>query len=562
MSLPLKRRIFLTLLSSLLLFAASPGQWALAPLAWIALLPLLIARHGLSAKKSAILGLLCGLAYYLSLIYWIIIALGRFGGLPLWLTVPALVGLALYMALYLATFTAILSWTSSRLPVVWTAPLAWVGLDFIRCHLFTGFPWLDLGYSQFDWPMINQIADLCGHYGITFLIIMANALLADFLFAPCNAKHHLGPSAAIAPAQDKQPIANRLGKAMPPGQWGLATRLILPVLLLAAALTYNSWRYQQLSQALSLAPTLAIGLMQGNIDQSEKWQPELQEKTVNTYLGLSAESTASQPADLLIWPETALPFFPSETALFQRITDKFAHLAGPSLLCGAPHFQTELDSGKTSYFNSAFLISPSTVAQGVALQRYDKEHLVPFGEYIPLQRYLPKALPLVQTMGNFSPGQDSAPLINKQAKLGILICFESIFPEEARMRVSRGANILVNLTNDAWYGRSSAPFQQVPMAVLRAIENRRGLARAANTGISFLVNPLGVVLSASPIFKKLQISGRLPLFEETAFYTRLGFLFPQLCLLLLSLMLLSGISRRDGVSDSIPHTDRLLDKKN
>ncbi|MDD5757899.1 MAG: apolipoprotein N-acyltransferase [Desulfobulbaceae bacterium] len=518
------RRIFPALFTSLFLFIASPGQWAFTPLAWIALLPLLFACHGLSVKQSACLGMICGLAYYLSLIYWIIIALGRYGGLPLWVTVPALVALALYMASYLAVFAAITSWGAGRLPLVWTAPLAWVGLDFVRCRLFSGFPWLDLGYSQFDWPLINQVADLCGHYGITFLIIMVNALLAELFMGRCLSAVKV----------------SRGGKS-------LLLHSALPLLLLVFTFLYNCWRYQQLEVTLAQAPTLSIGLVQGNIDQSEKWQAELQVQTVDTYLALSTEATSGQPIDLLIWPETALPFFPTDHRLFQRITDQFSSVGGPSLLTGAPHFEVDQDSEATNYFNSAFLISPTSFAKGVALQRYDKEHLVPFGEYIPLQRYLPKALPLVQTMGNFSEGQNSAPLVSDKAKLGILICFESIFPEEARMRVARGANILVNLTNDAWYGRSSAPYQQVPMAVLRAIENRRSLARAANTGISCLVNPLGMVLSASPIFEKMQMSGKLPLLDEVSFYTHYGFLFPLFCLLLLSLMLLYGIFRPDKV---------------
>lgn len=529
-------RTLLALLSSLLLFAASPGQWALAPLAWIALVPLLLACRGLSPQRSARLGLVCGLAYYLSLIYWIIIALGRYGGLPLWLTVPALVGLALYMALYLAVFAAFTSWAAARLPLVWVVPLAWVGLDLVRCRLFTGFPWLDLGYSQFKWPLVNQVADLGGHYGVTFLIVMVNTLIADFFATRCCGSNH--PSTPLR----GQPIFS-----FPERSRRACNRIVLPILLIAAVMGYNVWRYQQMKEGLVSAPTLAVGLMQGNIDQSEKWLTALQEKTVDTYLALSVEATSSQPLDLLIWPETALPFFPSEHSLMQRITDEIARPGSPSLLTGAPHLQADLESGRTSYFNSAFLISAMPRTQGVALQRYDKEHLVPFGEYIPLQRYLPAALPLVQTMGNFSPGQDSAPLVSNQARLGVLICFESIFPEEARRRTSFGANILVNLTNDAWYGRSSAPFQQIPMAVLRAIENRRSLARAANTGISCLIDPLGRVLAASPIFEKMQISGRLPLLDEQSFFTGHGFLFPYLCLLLLSLMLLYGILTRDRV---------------
>jgi len=521
MTMPASRRLGLTLFSSLLLFAASPGQWAVAPLAWLAIVPLLLACQGLSVKESARLGLLCGLTYYLSLIYWIVIALGRYGGLPPWLTLPALAGLALYMAAYLATFTAIVAWTTGHWPLVWTAPLAWVGLDFLRARLFTGFPWLDLGYSQGNWPLINQVADLSGHYGITFLIVLCNACLAELWAA-------------------------RLTSSPAPGGKALGRRLLLPLLLLLAAMGYNLWRYQRISQAIAQAPTLKVGLMQGNIDQSEKWLPELQRQTVDTYLALSAEATGGEGADLLIWPETALPFFPNETSLFHTVTEAFAQAGGPSLLTGAPHYQVDFETGKIRYFNSAFLIQPTPQASGVALQRYDKQHLVPFGEYIPFQEYLPETLPLVQSMGNFTPGQDSAPLMSGSARLGMLICFESIFADEARIRVARGANLLVNLTNDAWYGHSSAPFQQLPMAVLRAIENRRGLARAANTGISCLIDPLGRVLTASPIFVKCQLSGQLPLLEEVSIFTRLGFLFPPGCLILLCLMLCRPACRNRG----------------
>jgi apolipoprotein N-acyltransferase len=517
-------KIVLALLTSLLLFVASPGQWALTWLMWIALLPLLIACRGLSPRKGFLLGLTCGLIYYVGLIYWIIIALGRYGGLPLWVTVPALLALCLYMAFYLATFTALCSWTSARrLPIIWAAPLAWVGLDLIRCRLFSGFPWLDLGYSQYASPLINQVADLGGHYTITFLIVMINAWLAD-LYA------------------NRRPL-----RTVPEKRRALDSRFVLPVLLMIIAMGYSLWRYQEVKETISSAPTLAIGLIQGNIDQGEKWQPALQAQTVRSYLALTEQDAKSAPLDLVIWPETAMPFFPDNNPLFELVTNAIATPGSPALLAGAPHFAIDPVSGRRSLFNSAYLISPANAPQGVTLQRYDKEHLVPFGEFVPLQRYLPKALPLVETMGNFSSGLNAAPLISNKARIGVLTCFESIFPELARVRTDLGANILVNLTNDAWYGRSSAPYQQVPMAVLRAIENRRSLARAANTGISCLIDPLGQVLLATPIFEKLEVHGRLPLVEIHSLFTRIGYLFPHLCLLLLSLMLLYGILRRDRV---------------
>jgi apolipoprotein N-acyltransferase len=310
---------------------------------------------------------------------------------------------------------------------------------------------------------------------------------------------------------------------------------------------YSLWRYQNVKETISSAPTLAVGLIQGNIDQAEKWQPSEQEKTVRTYLELSEQAATAEPLDLVIWPETAMPFFPDNNPLFRLVTETMAAPGNPALLSGAPHFELDLRTSRYTLFNSAYLITPATDSRGVSLQRYDKEHLVPFGEYNPLQRYLPKAMPLVESMGNFSSGKDARPLISKGARIGVLTCFESIFPELARVRTELDANILVNLTNDAWYGHSSAPYQQIPMAVLRSIENRRSMARAANTGISCLIDPLGRVLLATPIFEKLEVSGHLPLVEERSLFTRIGYLFPHLCLLLLSLMLLYGILRRDRV---------------
>ncbi|MBA3016396.1 MAG: apolipoprotein N-acyltransferase [Proteobacteria bacterium] len=523
------RRLILALVTSLILFVASPGQWAVSPLAWVALVPLLLACRGLSAKASAWLGLLSGVIYFLSLIYWIIIALGRYGGLPLWLTLPALLGLAFYMGLSMAAFAAMISWSEKRLPTVWIAPMTWVGLDFVRAWLFTGFPWLDLGYSQFSFPLVNQTADITGHHGITFLIVMVNTLIARLI-----------PWPQIAPINNSQTVS-------PDTPCSLLSCLVLPLFVIATACGYSLWRAQNLEIAMAQASTISIGLIQGNIDQSEKWLPGLQEKTVNIYLSLSEESATQGPIDLLIWPETALPFFPSEHPLFQRVTASVTSPGSPSLLTGAPHFESAPTNNLTNYFNSAFLITPASTGEFTALQRYDKEHLVPFGEYIPLQNFLPKAMPLVQTMGNFSPGTDAAPLIDDQTRIGVLICFESIFPNLARIRTLHGANILVNLTNDAWYGRSSAPYQQVPMAVLRAIENRRSLARSANTGISCLIDPVGKVLATTTIFEAKVTTGRLPLLEEKSFYSQAGYLFPNLCLLCLSLLLLYGILQRDRV---------------
>jgi len=492
------RQYTLALLSSFLLFAAAPGEWAVPSTAWVAIIPLFLACKNLSWRPAAKLAFLCGLAYYLSLIYWIVIALNNYGGLPMWAAIPVLVLLAAYMALYMAAFAALLA-SLRRWPMVFSAPIIWVGLDLIKAHLFTGFPWQDLGYSQYQHPLLIQFADLTGHNGLTFLIIMTNAMLANLIL-----------SRRQAASFDK---------------W---RGLIIPTALLAGAALYSFWSYQYWQKTASNAPTINIALVQGNINQAEKWRPGIEEKTIDIYQRLIKKDGK---ADLIVWPETALPFFPLYTPIFNKVTQGLK-INGPTLITGAPHYEGARPGRKRQIFNSAFALTATT--KGLSIQRYDKEHLVPFGEYVPLSNIF-GGLPLVQSMGNFSPGSSQKLIKCDKARCGVLICFESIFPENARRWALMGANLLLNLTNDAWYGRSSAPWQQLSMVNLRAVENRRSLARAANTGISVFIDPLGRQ-QISPLFQEYTFTRQMPLIQQKTFFSRYGHLFAPLCLLIVLLM--------------------------
>ncbi len=501
-----RRSYLLILLSSLLLFCAAPGRWSIAAFTWLSLVPLLTAVDNQSPKRAAALGFSCGIIYYSGLIYWITNALHNYGGLGLAPALLVMLLLAAYMAAYMAIFTALLTWLKG--PLWLRAPLIWTALDFIKARLLTGFPWEDLGYFPYHHPLLIQLADLGGHYLITFVIVMVNAMLAAVLLKK-----------------------NR-------GCRGRA--LLIPLTIILAAGAYNLWSYGYWQGLTKKAATVRVGIVQGNIDQAEKWRPELQQKTVSTYLRLSRKLERRSRPDLILWPETALPFFPFHSPLFAEVLSRVRVYKPLTLITGAPHVET--GRGPARYYNSAFAIQDAK--DGIHLQRYDKEHLVPFGEYIPFQRYLPAALPIVQSMGNFSAGRNQKPLQCGPARCGILICFESIFPTLAAQWCRRGADILINLTNDAWYGRSSAPEQQLSMVVLRAVENRRALARAANTGISAFIDPLGRIKEASPIFKKYQMAADLPLIHRKSFYTKRGYLFAPLCLLILSLMILYGIYKK------------------
>jgi apolipoprotein N-acyltransferase len=302
--------------------------------------------------------------------------------------------------------------------------------------------------------------------------------------------------------------------------------LVFAAAILFTITGYSLIRYQMTGRDIATAPTAVIGIVQGNIAQDEKWVPSFQARTIDTYISLSEALLTQNQAELLIWPETALPFYPMENQLFQAIRDRLITRHRVPLLTGAPH--REGLQANARYYNSSFLID----ADGSLLARYDKQHLVPFGEYIPLRIFMPSSIvPIVETMGDFTPGSSTLPIKFGNLQLGILICYESIFPELARLETSAGANLLVNLTNDAWYGRSSAPWQQLSMAVFRAVETKRSLARAANTGISVFIDPLGRTHNLSPLFAPFQAAAHLALLTEKTFFCRIGYLFPLFCLI-------------------------------
>ena len=432
---------------------------------------------------------------YLPLLSWIITVLATYGQVHPGVAATALLLLALYMAGYLALFSRWYSMAPAH-HLLWFAPALWVGLDVLRGWLFAGFPWQDLGYSQYSLLPLVQLADLTGHHGVTFVIVLTNTLITLLLLR------------WITP-----------GRSLPgPIPFAAAT------LLLALGVGYGFLRLEGINAGLSRQPVLPVAVIQGNIPQDQKWVPAYQEATVREYVALSREALARQPESLVVWPETAMPFYPLESPLLLSLTDLTrSHRA--CLLTGAPHREPDPNHPGLRYFNSSFLLGPDGRVAG----QYHKQHLVPFGEYIPLRQILPFFAPIVETLGDFSPGDSRAPLICGTARLGVLICFESIFPGLARDSSAAGANLLVNLTNDAWFGRSTAPWQHLSMAVLRAVENRRSLVRAANTGVSGIILPTGIISETTTLFTAASRTARVPLMATETIYTRAGHHFGLLC---------------------------------
>lgn len=506
------RQIPLAIASGLLLFLASPGLGIPPVTAFFGLLPLLFAlQSAKSTGRALLLGLLAGLAWYLPLLHWITIVLGTYGYMPLALTLLALFLLAFYMSCYTALFAALtFRWRRKTGGLLFFAPLFWVGLDYLRSFLFTGFPWMDLGYSQYKDTWLIQVADLGGHYAVTWLLVLCNCLLFS-LYILVTARHQAEKS------------GNRF----------LKRSCLVALALLLAAAGYNSWRLPDMAKETAASKTVPVAVVQGNIAEDQKWLPTTKLSTVQTYLRLSVAALARQPKSILVWPETALPFSAEGNPYTEQIILPFLKKHRTQLLAGTPYHRYDYKKHRLLLFNRAVLLGTGAANPPY----YDKQHLVPFGEYIPFRSLLTDVSPLVHTMMDFMPGRHTAPITCRNIRIGVLICFESIFPELARQHAVNGAQLLVNMTNDAWFGRSIAPYQNFSMTVFRAVENRRSLARAANTGISGFVYPTGRIIATTPLFKEAYLTASLPIANEQTFFMTAGWAFAPACLALAFLLL-------------------------
>jgi len=491
---------FLSVLTSLLLWLSFPGGGEIWPLLVVTLVPLFFALRGVSVKGATLCGITCGLVHFTLLLYWIVIVLGKYGGLAWFISLQALLLLALYMSLYFALFAVLARFIMLAFPAaltLWLLPALWVGLDWLRGVLLTGFPWMDLGYALYKEPYFIQIADLVGHHGVTFLVVFINI----FLLLIFSKKHS-----------------------------ALTYFLILvPALSLIGCVgLYSKNRFEEVQQSIAAkdASRVTVGIVQGNVDQSVKWSPSQQQETVERYLTQTEGLFASKRPAIVVWPETALPFYPPSNGHMQPLKELVAK-NDFALLTGAPWYEIiDREARKVKFFNSALLLRPD----GLFGSKYYKTHLVPFGEYIPLKKFLPFLAPLVEAVGDFSFGSIEQPLVWQEARAGILICFESVFPDLSRKWVLAGANILVNLTNDAWYGKSSAPHHSLAMSVLRAVETRRSLIRSANTGISAFVSPAGTITKQSELFVPWAEATDVVLRGELTVWARYGYLFAPVCL--------------------------------
>jgi apolipoprotein N-acyltransferase len=478
---------FLTAFSGFLLILAFPF-FDLGIIAWGALVPLFWVIRNKAPYQAALLGWVAGMVFFHGLLYWVYVVLTQYGNLPGVVSILILIALNAYLATYFGIFAYLLRWLPGQghLPEAIVAPSLWVLLEYLRGLLFSGFPWEFMGYSQYRFLPLIQGAEFAGIYWVSFLIVLVNVSIYRGILEVC---------------------LNRWST----GVW----HWILPVILLGVCFHYGKIRLGQIETEMETQPSHTVALIQGNIRQDIKWEPHFQRETVQIYSELSRKGKIFQP-DLLVWPETSTPFFFQEPSTLQfRILDLVTEINTP-LLLGAPAYEER--GARIDYFNSAFLILPGIGISG----RYDKIHLVPFGEYAPFSGVLDFTRQIIGAIGDFTPGEGIRLLRVPWGTFGVSICYEIIFSNLTRQFVNQGAEFLVNITNDAWFGQTSAPYQHLSMAVFRAVENRVSVARSANTGISAVIDPTGQIQVASGIFTREVLSGKIYVRKSKTFYAQWG----------------------------------------
>ena len=471
--------------SAVLAVLAYPtANWHL--LIWVSLVPLLCCALTRLPRQALADGWLTGAVFFALLLRWLDHTFRTYSAIPWPLTWLPILGLAGYCGLYTGAVAAGVSWVSRRLGpglALASAPFFWVAGEWMRGHLLSGFPWGLLGYSQAFVPPVIQIAEWTGVYGVSFVIVSVNAALAGAVALGWRRAGHGAGAAAL-----------------------------LLVLTLAAG-----W--------YSLGPgserSVRVVVVQPSINQAEKWEPTVLDRTLAVYDRLTLEAKGFSPA-LVIWPETAVPLFlRQDPVTLERLRLLSVQVRAP-LLLGAVDADPP---GTRRYFNSAFFLSE----QGIG-GKYDKIHLVPFGEYVPLSKFLGFVRAWAAFISEFESGEGRTLFPLGDARFGVVICYEGIFPELFREFVAEGAQFMVNITNDAWFGETSGPWQHLAVLPLRAVENRVAIARAANTGVSAIVEPSGRISQTLGLFRRGILEDHLPARPRATFYTRHGDLFAYACL--------------------------------
>ena len=499
------RAWLLILLSAVLqvLIFPLPGLYVLC---WFALTPLVIgllrARpagelqiEGLSRLQAAtpwqgfVLAYACGIIFYAGTCYWIYDTMHQYGGLSVAMALLVLFLFCCYLGLYHGLFgllVAILARGRDDRRALVVCPFLWVGVELARTRI-TGFPWNLLGIAQVDNVALSRIAAWTGVYGISFEILLVNVALA---------------AAFLVPRQKRSAMV---------------------VAAVAAAVVLQAGR---LVEPPPVSRNRAALLVQQNIPVSADWNPAYYQQTLDdlTKLTLKSAQDSVRKIDLIVWPESPAPFFTNES-YFRQAVSTMAREARIPVVSGAIGNDAPSVNSEGPLFNSAVLIGPN----GEWHSRYDKAHLVPFGEYLPFPSIFSFAGGLTKEVGQFEHGDSMRPLDAAGEQLGVFICYESIFPDEVRQFANNGAQVFVNISNDGWYGDSGAYAQHLNQTRMRAVENDRWILSATDTGVTASIDPYGRVVARIPRKQRTALVAPYSLTFVTTFYTRHGDWFAYAC---------------------------------
>ena len=493
-------------------------------LAWLAPACFILGLRGLAPRRALGIGGLAGLVAHSAILHWIYVVTVTHGHAPIIVGLLAPVCLAVCIAIFTAAFGAGFAWLEVRgaahplsIAVLWTA------LDHMRGFLFTGFPWATLGYAQHENLALMGVVAYTGVYGLSFVSALGAAALAR---AGLDLWRGVRPGAAV---------------------WSSAVIVLLAHALGFATLT----RVDE-----SALPHVRMAVIQGNIEQDVKWSPEWRGRTLTAYSDLPRRA-AREGAKVVIWPESAVPGGVEPYRETGKLVMALARETATTLVIGGVGLRYDGTGRVSEFFDSAFLVD----RDGRILERYDKSHLVPFGEYVPFRGLLGRFLSAVASgiaSGDVTPGAGPRALTvpfgptppdadSRGLRAGVPICYELLFPALVRRFVYDGAQVLLAITNDAWYGRTGAPFQFLAMTAMRSAENRVWTARAANTGVTAFIDARGRVHSRTEIFERDLLVLDVPLRAAPAggsFYSRHGDVFAGVCWL--AAIAIVGLALRNG----------------
>ena len=496
-----------------------PGLYVLS---WFAVAPLIVALlrarpagaldvpgslrlQAATPKQGFLLGYICGIIWYAGTCYWIFDTMRQYGGLNSPMALLVLFLFCCYLGLYHGLFGLLVALLArardNRWPLV-LAPFLWVAVELARTRI-TGFPWNLLGTAQVDNVALARIAGWTGVYGISFEIVLVNVALATAFLLP---RPKRGP-------------------------------MLIAALAAAAVLQAGG-----LVEAPAAKADRTALLVQVNVPVSADWTPAYFEQTLNELTNLTVRSAADKApkVDLIVWPESPAPFFTNDTG-FRNAVSALARTTGAPIVVGAIGSDASHPNADAPLFNSAALVN----SQGEWTSRYDKVHLVPFGEYLPFPSLFSFAGGLTKEVGQFERGTSRRPLHADDKQLGVFICYESVFPDEVRQFANNGAQVFVNISNDGWYGDSGAYAQHLDQTRMRAIENDRWILSAANTGVTAAIDPFGRIATRIPRKERTALVAPYALTSVITFYTRHGDWFAYVCAIISLGALLARLFLKD-----------------